>query len=642
MTVRIFPALLFMCLINSCAPPQNQSDKGADLYVSKWDDNIFRDIQESKNARQTTNLTQYLNHHESRYRAEAAMALGSFNDSTSLRPLAEALHDEAPEVRMMAAFALGQTHSQIAGISLIELVQRDTTTAVRTEALEALGKCAGSEAAQFLARYTPRFLFDEAGMAWGIYRLALRKQATDDHAEKMSALLDSQYEETRLAAARFFIRYSTEKVWGGMERLLNLAATDPSAEVRMAAARSLEFHDLPKRADVLEALVVYDQHPGVRVNALHALKSMAGIVDHEIVWQAVFDGNPNVSLTAAQFFEERLKDSFADRVRQQIDAHPYPNVRTSLMRALLKHRPDEQLAKRIQTQILTGDESARLLVFVLGVDAKQRGFLDSLCSAKDPLLATAALQALHDLHRNDPDQCLVNAQLLDRIVQRGDPGQLAYLGVMLRERKDQSKPCQWDVGKIKVAMDQLQLPQELEAWIELNRAYALLTGTDALEMPDVPYHPINWETLLAGGSQPEIEIQTSKGVIRMILLAEDAPATVSYLLKLVEDGFYNGKSFHRVVPNFVVQTGCPRGDGFGATDQLLRSEFSPLHYGPGVVGMASAGSDTESSQWFITHRTTPHLDGRYTIFAAVIEGMDVVWQLEEGDVIEGAEVVLGL
>ena len=99
------------------------------------------------------------------------------------------------------------------------------------------------------------------------------------------------------------------------------------------------------------------------------------------------------------------------------------------------------------------------------------------------------------------------------------------------------------------------------------------------------------------------------------------------------------KTFHRVVPNFVAQGGCPRGDGWGSTNKLIRSEFSPLKYdNEGWVGMASAGKDTETCQFFVTHSPTPHLDGRYTIFAKVIDGMDIVQQLVIGDKIKNIEV----
>jgi len=89
----------------------------------------------------------------------------------------------------------------------------------------------------------------------------------------------------------------------------------------------------------------------------------------------------------------------------------------------------------------------------------------------------------------------------------------------------------------------------------------------------------------------------------------------------------------------VIQGGCPRGDGWGSENYSIRSELGPLRYNEGYVGMASSGKDTEGVQWFITHSPTPHLDGRYSIFAKVIYGMEVVHQIEIGDQIHSIEIL---
>jgi cyclophilin family peptidyl-prolyl cis-trans isomerase len=93
------------------------------------------------------------------------------------------------------------------------------------------------------------------------------------------------------------------------------------------------------------------------------------------------------------------------------------------------------------------------------------------------------------------------------------------------------------------------------------------------------------------------------------------------------------------VPNFVAQGGCHRGDGYGGEDYSIRSEFSYAKFKEGAVGMASAGKDTEGTQWFITHSPAPHLDGRYTVFAHVIKGMEIVHQLDVGDQILSVELI---
>ena len=126
-------------------------------------------------------------------------------------------------------------------------------------------------------------------------------------------------------------------------------------------------------------------------------------------------------------------------------------------------------------------------------------------------------------------------------------------------------------------------------------------------------------------------IKTTKGDVTIQLFVEEAPGSVGNFVSLVKRDYYDGKFFHRVAPNFVIQGGCPRGDGWGSEDYSIRSEFSGRRYKTGSVGMASAGKDTEGVQWFITHSPTPHLDGRYTIFAEVTKGMDVVHIMEVGD-----------
>ena len=143
----------------------------------------------------------------------------------------------------------------------------------------------------------------------------------------------------------------------------------------------------------------------------------------------------------------------------------------------------------------------------------------------------------------------------------------------------------------------------------------------------------DWLLLESLNSSPKAVIETNKGTITLELLKDDAPFTVLNFVRLVRKHFYDGLQFHRVVPNFVIQGGDPRGDGWGGPGYAIRSEVSFAHFDRGMVGIASAGKDTEGCQFFITHIPTPHLDGRYTIFARVISGQDVVDRIQIGDTI---------
>lgn len=154
----------------------------------------------------------------------------------------------------------------------------------------------------------------------------------------------------------------------------------------------------------------------------------------------------------------------------------------------------------------------------------------------------------------------------------------------------------------------------------------------AAQTPD----PRNWRQV-----DPEntLYIDVGRGGRIVIeLYPEVAPRHVERIKALTRSGFYDGLLFHRVVPAFVAQAGCPRGDGYGGPGTSVRCEVSDLPYERGTLGMALAGKDTGGSQWFLTHRRTPHLEGKYTVFGAVESGLDVLDALVQGDRIDRVEV----
>jgi peptidyl-prolyl cis-trans isomerase B (cyclophilin B) len=133
---------------------------------------------------------------------------------------------------------------------------------------------------------------------------------------------------------------------------------------------------------------------------------------------------------------------------------------------------------------------------------------------------------------------------------------------------------------------------------------------------------------------------TSKGTIRLQLFDDKAPKTCDNFQKLADSGFYDGLKFHRVIPDFMIQGGCPRGDGTGGPGYTFEDEFDATlrHDGPGVLSMANAGPNTNGSQFFITHVATPHLDDKHSVFGKVLEGQDVIDGITQNDVMEKVTV----
>jgi cyclophilin family peptidyl-prolyl cis-trans isomerase/HEAT repeat protein len=140
------------------------------------------------------------------------------------------------------------------------------------------------------------------------------------------------------------------------------------------------------------------------------------------------------------------------------------------------------------------------------------------------------------------------------------------------------------------------------------------------------------------GKRVTAQVTTSKGSFTIELLPEDAPLNVDNFVMLSQRGYFKNIVFHRVVPNFVVQGGDPRGDGNGGPDHQIRCEINEVTYDRGAVGMALSAKDTGGSQWFVTHAPQPHLDGGYTVFGRVVAGMDVVDRIVRGDSIRSIAI----
>ena len=154
----------------------------------------------------------------------------------------------------------------------------------------------------------------------------------------------------------------------------------------------------------------------------------------------------------------------------------------------------------------------------------------------------------------------------------------------------------------------------------------------------------NWD------SPPEMQIDTdktykctlatSRGTIEVDLSAEHAPKTVNNFVFLAREGFYDGISFHRVIPDFMIQGGDPTGTGSGGPGYRFEDEVAnnPLGHETGSLSMANAGPNTNGSQFFITHVATPHLDGKHSVFGRVTEGQDIVDAIAQGDTMEEVTV----
>jgi cyclophilin family peptidyl-prolyl cis-trans isomerase/HEAT repeat protein len=210
---------------------------------------------------------------------------------------------------------------------------------------------------------------------------------------------------------------------------------------------------------------------------------------------------------------------------------------------------------------------------------------------------------------------------------------LATLDALGRQRGEEA------TAALRSALDSPDYLIRLRAAAVLRAANSNEGADASLQTVAVRYHLADYRRALARrNSRVQATVATDKGAFTLELLPGDAPLNVDNFVELARRGYFNGIAFHRVVPNFVVQGGDPRGDGNGGPGYQIRCEINEVPYDRGAVGMALSGKDTGGSQWFVTHSPQPHLDGGYTVFGRVTQGMDVVDRIARGDRIRSIAV----
>ena len=645
-----------------CVPPNEEIITDIRLEV---ENPTFQKIATFQDQQLADSLYPYFHHRDPSYRYLAARAFASIRTPRAADSLATLLNDPIDRVRAAAAYAIGQSGDEGAEQFLLRAFARQDTAgaflAANRAILEAMGRI-GSEdnlkAIATVSTYQPTDTALLQGQAYGIYQYARRGITLPEGTTRMMELMSNQRypAEVRMIAANYLMRaegIELEETAGKKIAEALQQESDPRTRMALVVA-------LGKTGDddaVAQLRSTYNTETDYRVRA-NTLRAFANF-PYDSVWQtaqkALYAEQLQEAKRAAQYFLENgsSKDTRSYRIWAK-DSLPWP-VQLTLYQAANRHVPgyavnqrdaiNFELRQRLKA-VKSPYEKAAVLRALAEFGWNYKYIIQQGFASESPILRTATLEALAAISEQRAFRSFFGAgyktvrrDLLDvylESMQTGDPGMIAVAAKALRNDRLNFPSYVNDITPLQDALAKLQLPKEIETYNELNRTIAFFKDENKPELKVPDYnHPIDWAMLKELGDMRQAAITTNRGDIKLQLLPEYAPGTVANFIALTRQGYYNGKAIHRVVPNFVLQSGCPRGDGYGSLDYSIRSELAHLHYDKaGYVGMASAGKHTECTQFFITHSPAPHLDGEYTIFARVIGGMDVVHASRIGDRIE--------
>lgn len=602
----LFP-LAVLGLIGCAAPdaPQAAHDRPA----NRWADDRLWNVLQAQDHRDASALCAGLGDPSAAVREAAALALASVQDSTAMPCLLPALADTVPAVRRAAAFALSFSTDTVLLAKLETRIRHEPDSAVRAAMVRdtfraALGR---KKDAVFILGYLessdPGIRTRAAAMLGRCPKEQLwREEPSVVHA------IDVERDPDVRALLVLALRHATNR--GTVEQLRRYAASDSSAAMRVNALRALGRN--AEAPFLLERL--NDTVAAVRQTVIERLQDMPSL-NGEALWEAArHQGDPNTSIPLFGLAMRYGLPGTQAVCRARLDTMAQQDLGPYLDAALLKARFHRYADMDTLRAVMRSSAPAVV---------RQAAFEQGLQCFSDHLKKTGV-----DRHARDR----IHAGFLRAALLSGDAGLAASACERILEEDAGYLKRLLDDTTVSTVRRSLRPVRDLEARQLLDQAVAKRDGRPAPPHVGPAFgHPIDRTRLAALKQGQPYRLVTTKGGIVLAIEPDAAPGSCVAFDSLVAAHYYDGKYIHRVVPDFVAQGGCPRGDGYGSMDWTLRTEIGYEGFSTGAVGLASAGRDTESCQFFLALMPAPHLDGRYTRFAHVVSGMDVAQRLVVGD-----------
>jgi cyclophilin family peptidyl-prolyl cis-trans isomerase len=667
MKKAVFYLAIIILTWASCMPYEEDTETSIKLDYSKKE---LQQLMDFKDKRQTDSLKTYLDSRNPTYRYVAALGIASSKDSNALELLYPLLSDPVDNVRGAAAFAVGQIGDTLSTPKLLAAFNGKDSLRQYNNAngqiLEAVGKCGKIEQLAALATvgtYNEKDTLLLLGQARGIYRFALRKIVHPAGTKLMMdyAINEKYPYEVRLMGAQYLHRAKGIAIDSSIAEICANIKQETNPNIRMALVTGIAKSKMDFARDTLISLFNSDDDYRVKCNIIRAFSFFEYVDVANTIFNALKDKNPHVAYVAAEYFYYNGKSDdgkiYKNIAKEAADWRLKAKLYAASNKNLSVYYTQAKSSNTLElTNLFNETENIHEKVAILDAMAEFEWTYPQMKALgldnENPVLKTAGSNGLAKIIQSESfDQVFgigknrvrneISSYLVEAIKSK-DAGSIAVAAAVIADPKMNFKTYFAESGFLflDTILQALPLPREIETYKELEKAIHTLRDIEKKSdiRPDYN-HPIEWDMVEVLSSRTRGIIQTNKGKIVVEFFPQSSPGSTSNFIRLTKDGYYDGKVIHRVVPNFVVQGGCNRGDGYGSEDFSIRSEFSNLYYNDeGYLGMASAGNDTESTQWFITHSPTPHLDGNYTIFGKVKEGMDIVHKLQIGDKIEKAVI----
>lgn len=600
--------------------------------TNRYQNDKIRQVKEFADRRDTEALLSYAENAEEEIRYELVTSFCSYSDSSAIASLLKmAEFDESSRVRAHAAFALGQFRIHGLYHLLGRLLMNEKSSDAALQLAVAVGKSGGDSLLFTMTDEHPEYFK-------GVFYAALQHEIRPEFHSKILAAFKNESPGTFYAAATLNrIKNPSPQVLAELPALFAQIKDD---ETKFQLASVLGKHMLPTYlpenwqglSDLSKIGFMRGRlSSGIPVHE-NELKQIAKDTSQQILELFAERCMLDSSAVSAEGLIPMAKNSAFMRLR-------FYYYKAALLQAddLMKKRISEQLA--LEYEKSKNDYVKGSILQALSAWEENALFIYKNSFETESVVVRAyGVESLFSLFKKSQGRFSEACNdLIERSLLTGDVALCSHAALAITDSSIVKNPQKekW-MPLIENAMKIMKLPRDIETYNDLLNARSYLLGKKLNDKLKPAYnHPIDWDLAVRIPQNMPVKFETSAGDIEVELFVNEAPGTVAAFIELIKDSFYLNKSVHRMVPGFVVQDGCPRGDGFGGSMNTIRTEIHPeIEFTQGTLGMASAGNDTESCQWFITHNAIPHLNGRYTAFGRVTKGMDVLFNLGLGDSIK--------
>ena len=603
-------------------------------------------------------LDKWVTHPDSIVRAHAAYAIGIVGQESAYPALRNLLTDDNASVLTSAAFAAGQVGDSTV-VDLLVALSDSNNPDVKRVALEALSKIGGTAASARLTQV----------MGDANEELAIRAQAATwmfrlkDDASRDALIAQAGATEDQIRTGVYYalarrgakeakpaflkgLEDPDEQIQifaiNGLSRINDTASAEPIAPMLLSTNVWLQYYAVNfvskfAYAEALPSVLKLTRptnNPYVRIAATQALGKIKSDQSALTLMELLNDPDQNVACAALV--------SYAAQGRG--DARKF----AALFSGAAESRRRIAAVQALST--IGGDTSLALMESLLTdpVPAVRGEALDQMLAAANPEVRDRILEA--GLNDSDFMPVVLAASYIGTNRLMNYIPRLCDLYVKTRVYENKQTVLDVFIELADSVIDKAPLAAisdsaRHDAEFSIRARGRELARKLMLKIPGSEDHfrtditPESYARMYERSDKPQVKIQTSRGDIVLELYPRTAPKTVANYLALVGKGFYNNRVWHRVVPDFVIQDGCPRGDGWGSPGYEIRCEYNRLPFERGSLGMATSGKDTGGSQYFICQSAQPHLDGRYTVFGKVISGLEIVDQIQLDDSIRAVTVI---